>query len=80
MMKYVQALQTAEFIAKICDTKKEMKIRNIWDYYPELFNEEKQRQEKEQEEENFFTYKQKRQEYAKMHNTRFGGDAACRKK
>ena len=80
MMKYVQALQTAEFIAKKKKKKKEMKVRNIWDYYPELFNEEKQRQEKEQEEENFFTYKQKRQEYAKMHNTRFGGDAACRKK
>lgn len=79
-MKYVQALQTAEFIAKLYDTKKEIKVKNIWDYYPELFREEKIQQERSQEEEGLVRYKQKRQEFAKMHNTRFGGDAAWHKK
>ncbi len=74
LLKYTQALQIAECIAKTKDIKKEMVLKNIWDYYPSLFDEEKQRYQKEHEEESFLSYKQKRLDYARMHNTRFGGD------
>lgn len=73
LMKYIQSLQIAECIAKTKDIKNEMSLKNIWDYYPSLFEEEKILYQKEQEEQGFQEYKQKRIAYARMHNARFGG-------
>lgn len=74
LMKYIQSLQIAECIAKTKDIKNEMALKNIWDYYPSLFEEEKSLYQKEQEEQEFQDYKQKRMEFARIHNARFGGD------
>lgn len=72
-MKFTQSMQIAECIAKTKDIKNEMTLKNIWDYYPSLFEEEKNMYLKEHEEQEFQAYKQKRIEYARMHNARFGG-------
>lgn len=74
LMRYTQSFQIAECIAKTKDIKNEMILKSIWDYYPSLFEEEKNLYLKEQEEQEFQNYKQKRMEYARIHNARFGGD------
>lgn len=69
----VQAQQIAEYYAKTKDVKNEIHLRNIWDYYPQLFAEEKQSFIKIQEEKELGEYKQKRLEYAMQFNAKFGG-------
>lgn len=71
----VQAQQIAEYIAKTKDIKNEMKLRNLWDYYPVLFAEEQESYEKEQEEKEFEEFKSRRMKFANRHNAMYGGDA-----
>ncbi len=74
LAKYIQSLQIAECIAKTKDVKNEITLKNIWDYYPSLFEEEKSLYQKKQDEQEFRNYKQRRMEFARIHNARFGGD------
>ena len=70
----VQAQQIAEYMAKTRDIKNEMKLRNLWDYYPSLFAGEKEQYQKDQEEKEFEDFKVQRVRFANSHNARFGGD------
>ncbi len=76
LMKYTQSIQIAECVAKTKDIKNEITLKNIWDYYPSLFEDEKQLYQKRQEEQEFQNYKQRRMDFARMHNARFGGDGS----
>lgn len=53
-----------------------MKLRNLWDYYPVIFSEEKKAYEEYQYEKEFEDFKERRVRFAIDHNARYGGGAS----
>lgn len=49
-------------------------IKQIWDYYPELFEEEKKDYLAEKEQEEFESFKARRLKFANSYNKKFKGD------
>lgn len=52
----------------------ESDIKQIWDYYPGLFEEEKKQHLIEQEENEFENFKARRMKFANAYNKKFKGD------
>lgn len=60
-------------VAKLFDSKNEVKIPQVWDYFPELFKEEKETFEEQRMEEEFESFKTNRKLYAKSYNEQLKG-------
>lgn len=58
----------------LSDEKDNIEQKNIWDYYPELFEKEKMKFEEERELEEFEKFKEKRREFAQRYNLKIGVD------
>lgn len=52
----------------------ESDIKQIWDYYPDLFEDEKKQHLIEQEENEFENFKARRMKFANAYNKKFKGD------
>lgn len=50
------------------------KVTPLWNFYPELFKEEKELHEKEQQELEWKLWKAKFEAFAQTHNNKRGGD------
>lgn len=48
--------------------------KQLWDFFPDLFAEDKKEYEKKKEEQDFEEFKKKRREYAQRINQQIGGD------
>ena len=71
MMQYNQAVMIAQQWANLKD--KDFKPAEIWDFYPELFADEKKKYEEEQAAEEWEAFKERRREYAAAWNRRRRG-------
>ncbi len=49
-------------------------IKEIWDYYPDLFIEEKKAYQQKQEQEEFERFKERRKQFAYQFNKKYEGD------
>ncbi|WP_412421821.1 hypothetical protein [Thomasclavelia spiroformis] len=56
------------------DEKDNIEQKNIWDYYPELFEKEKIKFEEECELEEFENFKKRRKQFAYNYNKKIGAD------
>ena len=72
-MNSVLSDQIANKISKLFDNDNEIEVKHIWDYFPSLFEKEKQIYEIEKEQEEFESFKEKRRKYAVYHNQRMKG-------
>lgn len=72
--KYVQAKQIVEFIVLALDDKNKFKPLHLWDYYPGLFEKEKEEYEVVQEREDFQRYKEMRETFVNYRNKSIGGE------
>lgn len=52
----------------------EIEIKQLWDYYPEIFEDEKKLYEKQKEIDDFEKFKEKRRKFAQRHNGKIRGD------
>lgn len=68
----VLAKQIGEQIAMLFDDK--MQPKQIWDYYPNLFGNEKERIEEERSRAQLELHKARMKDYMYRHNTKNGGD------
>lgn len=55
-------------------SESEIKPLNLWDYYPELFNKEKDQYIQKQEDDEFEEFKTRRKEFMNRHNKLYKGD------
>lgn len=77
LTSWLQTKMIANHISKMMDEKNQVKLNEIWDYYPGLFDEEKQLFKVQQEEQDFDNFKQSRRAYAKRMKAKMedkGGD------
>ena len=51
-----------------------VEIKQIWDYYPDLFKEEKKKEEEQKEINELEEFKEKRKRFAYNHNKQIGAD------
>lgn len=51
-----------------------VEIKQIWDYYPDLFEEEKKKAEEQKEINELEEFKEKRKRFAYNHNKQIGAD------
>lgn len=70
LTKSVQAAQIVEGIARILGDKK-LQSREIWDYYPGLFDEEKKSAEEARKKRELELYQAKFNDFALRHNRKF---------
>lgn len=52
----------------------EIEIKQLWDYYPEIFDDEKKLYEKQKEIDDFEKFKEQRRKFAQRHNIKIRGD------
>lgn len=52
----------------------EIEIKQLWDYYPEVFEDEKKLYEKQKEIDDFEKFKEQRRKFAQRHNGKIRGD------
>lgn len=52
----------------------EIETKQLWDYYPEVFEDEKKLYEKQKEIDDFEKFKEKRRKFAQRHNGKIRGD------
>lgn len=74
ILNNVLANTIIEGIAFLFGENQDRKPSMLWDYFPDLFAEEKKIFEIKQEQEQFEKFKEKRRNYAAMHNKRIGGE------
>ena len=72
ILNNVLADQISSRVARLLDNKVE--IKQIWDFFPNLFEEEKKQFEQEKEQDEFERYKLRKKQFANKVNKKFGGD------
>lgn len=70
IMMEVQAHQIVERLLPPEDKK----VMQLWDYYPNLFKEEQQLIEQQNKDDELERLKARRKKFAKIHNSKVGGD------
>ena len=66
-----QIIEGINLIVNGDDNQKE--LHGLWDYYPDLFEEEKEKHKKQQEYNEFENLKAQRRKFANYHNRKYGG-------
>lgn len=66
-----QIIEGINLIINGNDNQKE--LHGLWDYYPGLFEEEKEKHKKQQEYNEFENFKAQRRKFANYHNKKYGG-------
>lgn len=75
LSKEVLSMQIFERIAALFNKNNADKIRKIWDYYPSIFEEEKNNHETSLvSESQWDAFKDRRRHFAEVHNKKQGGD------
>lgn len=54
--------------------KKEAQIKQVWDYYPDLFEDEKEFYYEQKHEDEFESFKNRRKRFANQYNKKYEGD------
>lgn len=67
----ILARQIGEQVAKLFDDKNEVNITPLWEYFPDLFREEKLQSEEQEKQHQLEIFKAKMEAFALRHNARF---------
>lgn len=70
----VLASQLVEGIAVMMNGSKGITVRQLWDYFPELFSAEKEQFDKAKIKEELNSFKETRNEFARRHNSKIRGE------
>lgn len=73
LSKHFLARDISQFVALTVHGSDEIEIREIWDFFPELFGDMKEDSEKQKAEQQLALYKAQMLDYTYRHNNRNGG-------
>lgn len=73
LAKHFLARDIGQFVALVVHGSEQVQIMDIWDFFPELFREEKMEAEKKQKEEQLAIYKAQMLDFMHRHNSRQTG-------
>lgn len=75
-MKHFLARDIGQYTALAVQGSDNVQMMELWDYFPELFKEEKEAIEKVQQERQLALYKAQMEDFTYRHNSRNGGGSS----